>query len=55
MIIAKLNIPNGEDRAQLVSILAFAGYKVSIEAVRSEWSSIKPTEYFVIVEEAKDE
>ena len=51
-MIAKLKVNHGEDRASLVSILAFAGYKVSIETVEPEPYRLKSPDYYVIVEEA---
>ncbi len=52
-IIAKLKVNHGEDRAQLVSILAFAGYKVWIEESKQERYSLSGPDYYVFVEEAE--
>jgi hypothetical protein len=50
MKVCELKINNGEDRATIVSILAFAGYKVSIETRNKDKYSNFEKEYFVIVE-----
>jgi hypothetical protein len=52
MKIAELKITSTEDRAAIVSILAFAGYKVSIVARKVAHYN---TDYYVIVEEKEDE
>ena len=50
--ICELNIPCGEDRSDLVAILAVAGYKVSIDVRRRGVSWCEPErDYFVIVED----
>lgn len=54
MKICELRIQHSEDRARLVSILAFAGYKVSIEE-RGDIFSRNGREYFVIVESKESE
>ena len=53
MKICELNIPNGGDRASLVSELVFAGYKVSIDERKQEWPSSK-VDYYVIVEDKQE-
>lgn len=50
-MIAKLKVNHNEDRAQLVSILAFAGYKVSVEHQKAERPTLGMGDYFVIVED----
>jgi hypothetical protein len=50
-MIAKLKVNHCEDRASLVSILAFAGYKVSIQTVKEPRYSLSGPDYFVIVEQ----
>ena len=52
MKIAELKITSCEDRAAIVSILAFEGYKVSIDE-RKE--TLYRTYYYVIVEEKEHE
>ena len=51
--ICELRIPNWLDRCDLVSILANAGYKVSIEE-RERESAYLIKDYFVIVEDKAD-
>lgn len=52
MKIAELKITSTEDRAAIVSILAFAGYKVSIDERKD---GLYRTDYYVIVEEKEHE
>jgi len=51
MLICKLKVNHCEDRASLVSILAFAGYRVSIENQKSGIYSFSSDDYFVVVED----
>lgn len=45
----KLKINHCEDRSSIVSILAFAGYKVSVESFKEQSYSIN-TDYYVVIE-----
>jgi len=47
--LCELKVNHCKDRASLVSILAFAGYKISIEEREEERWSIQK-DYYVIVE-----
>ena len=51
--ICELNIPNWLDRCELVSILANAGYKVSIEE-RDQKDTYFKKDYFVIIEDKEN-
>ena len=50
MKICELCIKNYSDRAELVRILAFAGYKVSIEERETHLGAYPEKDYYVIVE-----
>jgi hypothetical protein len=52
-IICKLKINDGEDREQLVKILTFAGYKVSIVTKHPYYYS--EVDYYVVVEKGEAE
>lgn len=55
MKICELKINRDSDRASLISILAFAGYKVSIKERPREGRFLYRHDYFVIVEDIKGE
>lgn len=54
MKICELKVQHDGDRATLVSILAFAGYKVSIDARKPKDYLNLGKDYFVIVEDKED-
>lgn len=55
MIIAKLKIVHSIDRRLLVSILAEAGYKVSVEKRDTERYSLSGPDYYVTVEDQSND
>ena len=55
MKICELKINNFNDRDKLVAILANAGYKVSVNVIQRGWDIWHGSDYFVIVEDDREE